>query len=178
LGATSEQSDYSRRIEALADEVSVQALHSARIAQRETAAQTSIQGMLEQLGFVDLRENLRDSLTGNVAGNPERFDAPDHPRATALTQPHLGSRTGNCGPLIVQRPLTTQSFDGVVYVLVIEFAPHQPLPELRLGKLAAREEREAGDVGPLGAVGHLLSSETGDLWCAAARLRGGGHLVT
>ena len=128
LGATSEQSDYSRRIEALADEVPVHALHGERVVQRQAAAQTAIQGMLEQLGFVDFREDLRDSFAGDVAGNPERFDAPDDPRAAVMTEAYLGSRTSDRGASIVHGTLEPQSRDGGVDVFLIELAPGEALP--------------------------------------------------
>jgi hypothetical protein len=76
LGATSEQSGDSRRIEALGDEVPVHALQDERVVQRHASAEAAIKRLLEQLRLVELSEDLRDSVAGDVAGNPQRFDLP------------------------------------------------------------------------------------------------------
>jgi hypothetical protein len=175
--AASQQSGYGRWIETLADEIPVHAAYGECVVQRQAATEAAIQRLLEQLGFVELPEDLRYSVAGDIAGDAERFDLPEHPRPTVMTEAHIGSRTGKRSATVVQGTLETQPRDGAVDVFLIEFAPGEPRPQLHFGKFAAGQEREAGDIGPLGAVGHPLSSEAGDLGCAAARLRSGCHLV-
>src|SRR4030095_1784738 len=147
--AASEQTRYGRWIEALADEVPVYAPYGECVVQRQAATEATIQRLLEQLGFVEVPEDLRDSLAGDVAGDAERFDVPEHPRPTVMTEAHLGSRTGKRSASVVQSTLETQPRDGAVDVFLIEFAPGEPRPQLHLGKFAAGPEGEPGGGGPL-----------------------------
>ena len=132
-------------------------MHAAEdrgVGQRRAAAQAAIERLLEQLGLIDLREHLRDGFACDVPRDPERFNLARHARAAPMLETHLGPRAGKRGPAVVEGTLAAQPRDGGVDVCFVEFAPGEPRPKLRFGKLTARKQRQAGDVRPVGVVRH------------------------
>jgi len=176
--ATSKQTRNGGWIETLADKVTVHAPDGERVVQCESATETAVERLFEQVCLVEVREYFRDRLTRNVAVDAERLDPAKHSCAASMANAHLRARAGESGPPIVQGTLAAQPLDGRVDFIRIELTFDEPRPQLRFRKLATGEEREAGDVGPVGVVvRHRLASEPGDLGCAAAGLGGGRHLI-
>jgi hypothetical protein len=141
-------------VEALAKQVAVNATEDGGVAQLGPMSQATLQRLLQQLRLINLREYFGDGLAGDLPRDAERFDLADDTRPAAALDAHLRARAGERGAPVVERALAPQARDGVVYVMWFEFAAGEPLAHLRLGEFAAGEERQAGDIRPLGAIGH------------------------
>ena len=142
------------RVEALAKQVAMHAAEDRGVGQRRAGAQAASERLLEQFGLVNLRKDFGDCLARDVSRDPERFNLTDDSRAAAMLETHLGPRAGERGPAVVERPLAAQPRNGGVDVVVVEFAPGEPRPQLRFGKLTAGKKGKAGDVRPVGVVRH------------------------
>ncbi len=124
-------------------------MHAAEdrgVGQRRAAAKPAIERLLEEGGLVDVREHLGDGLARDVSRDPERFNLACHARAAPMLETHLGPRAGERGPAVVEGTLPAQPRDGGVDVFFVEFAPGEPRPNLRFGKLTAGKKGKAGDV--------------------------------
>jgi len=142
------------RVEALAKQVAMHAAEDRGVRQRRAGAQAAGERLLEQFGLVDLGEHLCDGFACQVARDPERFNLADDSRAATMLETHLGPGAGERGAAVVEGPLAAQPRDRGVDVVVVEFAPGEPRPKLRFGKLTAGKKGKAGDVRPVGVVRH------------------------
>lgn len=124
------------------------------ITQVDTAAESSIERLLQQLGLVQFREYLRDRLSCDVPSDAERLNLAQNTDPAVMPEVHLRPRTCHCRAPVVDRPLTTEARDGDIDVLGIELPFDQARSQLRFREFPTRQQRKPGDVGPLGSVGH------------------------
>jgi len=132
----------------------VQTAENRRIGERQAATQPLFEGLLEQRRLVELAEHVGDGASGGGAADAERLDLAENARAAPLLQPHLCSRAGQGGAMVVDRPLTAQPRDRRVDVLALELSPGKTRADLRLGELAPSQPPESHDVGTIGVIGH------------------------
>jgi hypothetical protein len=139
--AASEQSRHRRWIEALADEITVDAPHAHRVTQSGSAAQAPFERFLEQLGFIEFREHFCDRRTRDVARDAERLNLAKHSRPAMATEAHFRARARQRRSPVIQCALATQPCHGRVDVLRKKLPFHEARPQLGLGKLSTCEER-------------------------------------
>lgn len=132
----------------------MQAPEDRRIAHIHAASKPAIERLLQQFGFIHLREHFRDGVACDSACDAERLYLANDTCAAAMLDAHFGSSAGNRRTAIVNRPLSDQAGHRSVDVVRFEFPAGEPLADLGFGEFAAGEERQARDVRPVGAIGH------------------------
>ena len=90
--ATSKQTRNGGWIETLADKVTVHAPDGERVVQCESATETAVERLFEQVCLVEVREYFRDRLTRNVAVDAERLDPAKHSCPASMANAHLRAR--------------------------------------------------------------------------------------
>ena len=149
-----EQRSHSLRLEALADEVMMNASEHGRIGEVDAATHAASERPLEQFHLIDVGKHLGDGIAGDVACDAERLNPPNDACAATMPQAHLGSRAGNCRAPIVERALPMESHDRRVDLVLFEFALCEAGTQLCFCKFSTGQEGETGDVGPIGAGRH------------------------
>src|SRR5438067_311196 len=136
-------------------------MHAAEgggVAQLGAASQAAFERLPQQLGLVNLGEHFGDGLACDVARDAERFDLADDTRAAAALDAYLRAGAGERGAAVVERAVAPEPRDRLIDVIWLELAAGEPLAHLRFGEFAAGKKRQAGDIRPLGAIGHRWSN--------------------
>ncbi len=130
------------------------AAEDSRVAQFGSVAEPPLQRLLQQLGLINLREDFGDGLARDVPRDAERFNLAHDAGAATPLDAHLRARAGERRAAVVECALAPQTRDCILYVVWFEFPAGEPLAQLGFSEFAAGEERQAGDVRPVGAIGH------------------------
>jgi len=131
-----------------------------------------LEGLLEQRLLVELAEYVSNGVLGCGATDTKRFNLSKDPRAAPVFQPHLRSRAGQGGSMVVERPLAAKPHDRRVDVVVVELPPGKTGAHLRFRELTLSQPFESHDVGTVGAIGHaqgLYAARGGRLLGAESR---------
>src|SRR6185436_17420644 len=126
---------HSFRFEALADEISVEAIEFFLVVDGRSAAKSPLEGGVEQRVSVDLLKGLLNGAVGDVGCDARRAEAAGHARLAATADRGLPSRDDGRRARIVDRAVGFQPFDGGIDVRRVVPAACEALTHLRFREL-------------------------------------------
>lgn len=137
-------------LEALTDQVAVEASEFGIIGDRGAVAQPPFDEGSQQGILVDASQRLVDGTVRRGAGDAGGSQTLTDPAAATVPDEGFGSRDGASRPDVVQAAGLAQPGDGIVDEVVGVTAAGEPLTHLRLGQLAAREHLEPIEIRRVG----------------------------
>ena len=132
--------------EALADEISVEAIEFLLVVDGRSAAKSPLEGGFEQRVSVDLLKGLLNGAVGDVGCDAGRADAARHARLAATADRGLPSRDDCRRARIIDRAVGFQPFDCCVDVRRVVPAACEALTHLRFRELAPREHLQRNEI--------------------------------
>jgi hypothetical protein len=138
-----------RRLEALREQIPLNALHHRPAAQL-ASTEAPVQRLNEQGALVNVGKHLGHGRFCDAAFDAECFELPQHAEPAVPLDMCFGSRARKSGAAIVQRALLTQPVDGLVDLVSLELPALETDADLRLAQLTPGKHPQARYVG----VGH------------------------
>ncbi len=117
-------------------------------------SEPSFDGASKMRHLVDGAEDFVGRLVGDVGGDANRAQLEQHPGTAARFHDGLGPRGGHGNPAIVDGAYVAQPGDGRLDGIRLVLLARQPLTQLCLGQLSARQHRERRAVGRADGIGH------------------------
>ena len=132
------------------------AAHVGLVVERDAPAKPPIERLFEQCSFVDIAEDFVHCGAGDVTGDAERFDLPEHAAASAAPHAGLDPGAGERHAPVVQRAFLPQPLDSGLDVIGFELAAGETRAELPLGQLTPCQQFQTRQVGATGLI-HRVS---------------------
>lgn len=135
---------HAGRVEALREQVPVDAPDGRRFLERRAVPQPPVERLLDQAVLIEVAEDFGNGRPCHVTRDAKCFELAQRSQLPMTLHLRLCSRTGQRGAAIVQGALAPQTVDGRVDVARPELAAREACPDLRFAQLSAGEHLQPG----------------------------------